>query len=141
MIRIVLAGTPKGKGRPRFAVRGGKGHAFTPAPTRSFEGSLKYAAQEVMGDKIPLECALDVTIITYMPIPKSWPKKKQAAALDGTLRPTGKPDWDNMAKMTDALNEIVWRDDGQVVDGRVRKFYSDRPRLEIEITPIIDFME
>jgi Holliday junction resolvase RusA-like endonuclease len=141
MIRIVLSGEPKGKGRPRFSVRNGQARAFTPASTRSYEGALKLAAQDQMGDTPPLDCAVDVTILSYMPIPKSWSKKKQAAALAGTLRPTGKPDWDNMAKMTDALNEVVWRDDGQVVDGRVRKFYSDRPRLEIVVEPVLDFME
>jgi Holliday junction resolvase RusA-like endonuclease len=31
----------------------------------------------------------------------------------------------------DALNGIVWRDDSQVVELTVSKFYSSRPRLEL----------
>jgi Holliday junction resolvase RusA-like endonuclease len=36
-----------------------------------------------------------------------------------------------MAKVIDALNGIVWRDDSQVVSLTVEKFYSARPRLEL----------
>lgn len=128
-ILIVLTGEPKGKGRPRF----GNGHTFTPAATRSYEAALRYAAQVVMAGRTPMEGPLRVSVAMHMPIPKSWSKTKTTHALSGIVRPTTKPDWDNAAKMTDALNEVVWRDDNQIVDGRVLKFYSDRPRLEIEV--------
>jgi Holliday junction resolvase RusA-like endonuclease len=68
-----------------------------------------------------------------LPVPKSWSQKKQAAALCGSLLPTSKPDGDNYAKMLDALNHIAWIDDAQIVDLRVRKFYSARPGMRIEV--------
>lgn len=131
-IFISLSGEPKGKGRPRF----GNGRAFTPAATKSYEGVLRLEAQNVMGTRPPLEGPLSIVVSMFMPIPKSWSKRKRADALSGVLRPIVKPDWDNGAKMTDALNEVVWRDDSQVVDGRVIKRYSDRPRLEISIREV-----
>ena len=42
-----------------------------------------------------------------------------------------------MNLMADALNEIVWKDDSQVVDGRSIKIYSDRPALRIEVREFV----
>lgn len=50
--------------------------------------------------------------------------------------PTSKPDPDNIMKGLDALNEVVFRDDKQIVDARVIKSYSERPALRIEIVEI-----
>lgn len=77
-----------------------------------------------------LDGPLLVRVNAFMPIPKSLNKAKTAAAIIGELRPTTKPDVDNFAKVVDALNGIVWRDDSQVVQLTVAKHYSDRPRLE-----------
>ena len=54
--------------------------------------------------------------------------------MTGAIRPTVKPDWDNIGKIVaDALNKIAYYDDAQIVDSQTRKFYSDRPRVEILI--------
>ena len=45
-----------------------------------------------------------------------------------------KPDPDNIAKMLDALNRVVWVDDSQIVGlDACQKRYSDRPRIEIYV--------
>lgn len=106
---------------------------FTDQATRLFESRLKLAGIEAMRGKEPLDEALSVTVDAFMPIPASWSRAKRQAALDLDLMPTGKPDWDNLAKVTDALNGVVWRDDAAIVRGVVTKFYSDRPRLEIAV--------
>lgn len=128
-IFIELCGVPQGKGRPRFARSGS--FAYTPSNTRKFEADLKYQAQEAMAGRPPVEGPLDCLVVALFPIPKRFSKKMKAAALAGQIRPTGRPDWDNIAKMLDAFKEVVWRDDTQVVDGRIRKLYSDRPALQI----------
>lgn len=130
-IVIELAGEPKGKGRPRF-VRS-TGHAYTPAQTRSYESMLRLAAQEVMAGRIPLDGPLEVDVVARMPIPVSWSKRKRADAITGTVRPTSRPDCDNLVKMLDSFNEVVWRDDRQVVWCRVAKIYSEKPCLRIEV--------
>ena len=70
----------------------------------------------------------------WLAIPVSWPKKKQASALDGTLRPTGKPDLDNVAKLlADALNGILWHDDSQIVALEVEKHYGASPATALSV--------
>ncbi len=133
MIEIVLRGAPRGKERVRDTR---EGHAYTPERTVTYEGRLAYAAQEAMGERPPLTGPLSVDMVIRVPIAASWPKKRQEAARAGRERPTKKPDWDNFAKVCDALNLIVWLDDAQIVDGRVQKFYSDTPGTWITVRPM-----
>lgn len=130
-IVILLPGLPQGKGRPRF-VRA-SGHAFTPARTRSYESLLQGAAIEAMSGQVPIEGPVSVSVSAYFPVPASWSKSKRAAALLGALRPTKKPDADNLLKILDSFNAVVWRDDAQVVEGSIAKHYSDQPRLEVRV--------
>ncbi|MEO5302936.1 RusA family crossover junction endodeoxyribonuclease [Enterococcus cecorum] len=68
---------------------------------------------------------------------KSFSKKKQEEAEQGKLRPKTKPDADNYAKgILDAMKGIIWQDDGQVTDLIARKYYSERPRVEVAIRAI-----
>jgi Holliday junction resolvase RusA-like endonuclease len=131
MIRITVEGAPVGKGRPRF-VRS-RGIAFTPAKTANYEAILAARGAEAMAGRSPLEGPLVVRMTAFMPLAKSWSRKKTAAALEGSERP-GKPDLDNIVKAVgDALNQIVWRDDAQIAEARLSKLYDLRPRLEIEV--------
>ena len=66
-----------------------------------------------------------MTIIAYYEIPKSTTKKdrKRIEALD--LHPTKKPDADNIAKtICDALNDLAYHDDSQIVMLMVMKRYT-----------------
>lgn len=129
-IVISLPGVPQGKGRPRMTKRG---FAFTPQKTRSYEAELKFAAEAKMAGALPIEGPLDVIMVAVFPVAPSWPKKRQAAALAGELKPTGKPDADNLLKTLDALNQVVWRDDAQIVNATISKRYGDRPGVTITV--------
>jgi Holliday junction resolvase RusA-like endonuclease len=135
VIEIVLLGAPRGKERVKRAGFG-QAHSYAPERTVSYEGRLAAAASTAMGDRFPLEGPLALDIVMRFPIPASWPKKRQADARAGRLRPTVKPDWDNGGKLTDALNLIVWVDDKQIVEARVQKFYSDKPGMWVKVRPI-----
>ncbi len=75
-----------------------------------------------------------MVVNVYRPIPKSFSKKKTAAAEAGQIRPTTKPDADNYVKgIKDALNKVIWKDDSQIVSVTVAKFYSQRPRIEVKV--------
>lgn len=139
MITVTLPGVPRGKGRPRFVRKTGR--TYTPEQTASYEGALRDAAQKQMGDRPPLDCPLAVSIVARFPVPTSWTKKKQKLALAGDIRPTAKPDFDNLAKVVDAFNAIIWRDDSLVVDAHIRKVFHERPALVVEVRLINDFME
>lgn len=135
MIEIELSGGPRGKERVK---RAQIGHSYTPERTVRFEDRLSLAAQYVMAGRPPLTGPLKMDVWMFMEIPASWSRKKREAALRGEIRPEVKPDWDNGGKLTDALNLIVWIDDKQITDGRVRKRYSDRPRTVVQVSPDVD---
>jgi Holliday junction resolvase RusA-like endonuclease len=138
-LQITLDGPPRGKGRPRSRIVPAKGtrpafvNAYTDSATRAYEGRLSAQAGRAMGRSEMLDEALAVVVDAHMPIPESWSKKKKAAALAGDLMPCGKPDADNIGKVVDALNEVVWRDDSAIVRLKVLKVYSDNPRLVISV--------
>lgn len=141
MLTIHVPGAPQGKGRPRFRIvktLAGKtfGSTYTPAKTRKYENFIASEARDVMQRRPPLEGPLLVRIDAYMEVPKSWSRKKRDQALTGVLSPTTKPDFDNIAKLVDALKGIVWIDDSQVVDCRIVKSYSETPALVIQVTPV-----
>jgi Holliday junction resolvase RusA-like endonuclease len=151
LLVVRLPGDPVGKGRPRSRIVKPKDnrpafvHVYTDAQTREWEDNLRAAAIDAMAGRPILEGELEVVMFAYMRIPDSWPERRKAQARDGSLRPTSKPDLDNMLKALDAFNPyrdprtkikvpIVWRDDSQVVDSRVVKIYAQRqPGLIIEI--------
>lgn len=137
VVTVVLPGEPRGKGRPRFRiVRPSNGpqfvNTYTDAATRDYENDLRVVAKQAMQGRVKFEGPVLVKVIARMPIPQSWPIKKQNDAIAGRVRPTGKPDADNLLKVIDALNDVVWRDDSQVVSAFVSKVYSDAPALVIE---------
>ena len=82
----------------------------------------------------PLEGPLLVVIKAFMPIASTGHGRRLQAALAGEIRP-GKPDLDNIMKTLDALNGICFRDDAQVAEAWIAKYYAENPRLEIEISP------
>ncbi len=134
-IRFEVPGAPFGKERPKFARRGNYTKTYTPKKTLQHEKEVVAAYMEVAkGRKFEKGTPLDIRIIAYYPIPKSTSKKKQREMLEHRLRPTVKPDLDNVAKLVyDALNGVAWYDDNAIVDTQVRKFYSDMPRVDVSI--------
>ena len=134
---IEFAGEPVAKGRPRMSIGNGRPIAYTPAKTRKYEAALQYAARDAMRDRLRFLGPVAVAVTAYLPIPTSWSKKKQAAAILGDILPTSRPDVDNYAKSAiDALNAVAFNDDAQVVSLTVRKEYSDRPRLRIAVAEV-----
>ena len=80
---------------------------------------------------------LDVRIVAYYEIPKSTSKKRRKDMLEHRIRPTKKPDWDNIGKIIcDSLNAVAYHDDAAVVDAHVRKFYAETPKVDVMIKVI-----
>lgn len=132
-----ILGEPQGKGRPRFSTFGGRVTTRTPDKTVLYENLIKTEYMNQSGIRFDDEAMLDVRVFAYYGIPKSVSKKKRQAMLDHKIRPTKKPDFDNIGKVVcDSLNGVAYRDDAQVVDAMVRKFYSDTPRVVVSIATV-----
>lgn len=133
--KFTILGEPAGKGRPRFSNAGGFVKTYTPEKTVSYENLVKLEyEQQCRNYRFPDDAQLDVRIVAYYEIPKSTSKKKAKLMEEGKIRPTKKPDFDNIGKIIcDSLNQRAYRDDAQIVDAQVRKFYSDRPRVVVTI--------
>lgn len=145
-VKFTVLGEPQGKGRPRFVSRynpaTGKafGQAHTPEQTIVYENLVRteYAIQ-TKNFRFPDDAMLDMRIKAFYSIPKSVSKKKKEMMLEGLIRPTKKPDMDNVLKVVaDSLNQVAYKDDTQIVDAQCRKFYSEQPRVEIIIRKIGD---
>jgi len=137
-VRFSVPGIPYGKQRPKFSTAGNFVRTYTPKKTLEYENMVRLCYQQAAkGYVFPDDAVLDVRIIAYHEIPKSASKKKHAEMANGKIRPARKPDFDNCAKIIcDSLNGIAYRDDVAIVDAQVRKFYSERPRVDVIIRQI-----
>ena len=127
-ISFTIEGEPTGKGRPRH----GKYKTYTPAKTKAVENNIAYFYKVNIGHYF--EGYVKLKLDLYYSIAKSDSKKKKLMKLNNELRPNKKPDIDNVVKLVaDALNEVAFKDDTQIIELECRKFYSDIPRIEITI--------
>jgi len=132
IIYCYVPGDPKAKGRPRFSRKSGR--AYTPEQTMTAEAWVRTCWLEEHGQTLfdnPIELGLTIG----MKIPRSWSKKRAAAARAGLELPTKVPDIDNIYKLAeDALNGIAWVDDKQIVCiPYVHKVYTDTPGLVLAV--------
>ena len=128
-IEFIVPMHPVAKGRPRV---GPAGHAYTPAKTRRAEATFASLAAAHMPPE-PLQGPLRVVLWFFLPVPPSWPKWRQMAALEHAIHPGMRPDLDNYIKLAlDAL-EAFWRDDAQIVDLIACKMYERRPGTRVKI--------
>ena len=133
LVRFEVPGKPQAKQRVRSTR---SGVHYTPEKTVAYEGLVAYAGQQAMDGVGPVLGPLAVVMRIRMPIPKSWSNKKQADALAGRLLPTVKPDLDNLGKIMDGLNMVVWGDDSQIVELKLSKVYSVSPGMTISVYTI-----
>ena len=131
-VKFTILGEPKGKQRPRVTRAG---IAYTPKDTVQYENLVRIEYRGQCSDyRFPDDSPLDLRITAYYGIPKSASKKKRQQMADFQIRPLKKSDLDNIGKIiADSLNEVAYKDDVQIVDAQVRKFYSDRPRVVVTI--------
>lgn len=130
-IEFTVEGPPIGKARPKAVRFGNQVRMYTPKKTSEYETDIAFAATQAMAGMETVETPVCVGVLAYYPIPASWSKKRQQAAVDGTEIP-GKPDLDNVIKaVLDALNGVVYLDDKQVVRLMGTKAYCRHPRIEV----------
>ena len=131
-VRII----PKGQRRTRAGIVKGHARVFKDAEQVREEQCLE-SLLALHKPPVPLDGPLLLGVRAYLPIPASKPKKWKAAAEAGRIRPTVKPDMDNLLKhLKDCLTDMrFWKDDKLVVGylPGTGKYYGEEPRWEIEI--------
>jgi len=133
MISFTVYGKPIAQERARATTVNGYVRMYDPNKSKDYKTFIKLVASEHAPKQL-LEGPLSLEVKVYKPSLKSFSKKKKAAAEEGTLRPITKPDADNYIKaVKDALKMVIWKDDSQVVDMYVSKYYSEKPRIEVMI--------
>lgn len=105
--------------------------------SRPWQALVKDAARQAVGSEVlpfPLETAVAVKILFWLPAPKSLPKRRPSA-------PVGQRcDLDKLERgALDALTNVVWGDDGQVVQCQKWKAYAKpgtMPHVDFVITAV-----
>lgn len=136
-VSMTLPFEPTPKGRPRFSVRYNHVQTHTPPKTKAFESQISFYYRSEGGIKFEKGIPLRVSITFMMPIPKSASKKAKIDMQADIKKHTVKPDLDNLTKaVLDGLNEVAWNDDAQIVELHVKKLYSGKPFIQINISEI-----
>ena len=127
---FTIEGEPRGKQRPRYTVRGGYAHEYTPAETVEYQRKVKAAFYAAGGYK--LYGPVKVEVWAFCKIPKS---KSAKAAESMTGKPAEKkPDADNVLKIVlDGLNGEAYDDDKQVTEAIVHKCYWPDGRVVVDV--------
>ena len=136
MVKIVIPIEPVEQARPRYTSRGRFVRVYDPPKVSQFKKDLGYWMQDYMTKRNirRFETPLTVTFTFYRKLQKSLSKVERERRLQGVHPPTVKPDLSNYLKSTeDALNEILWKDDAQIVEEHIVKKYAEEPRIELEI--------
>lgn len=143
-ISLTMPFEPIPKLRARTYRIHGKAHTYTPYKTKEFENRVAdYYALQTKGFKFEKGIPLAVSLYFGMPVPKSFTKKKCKQIITGELWHTVKPDCDNLTKaVLDALNEVAWHDDAQIVSLKVQKGYSiDGAFISLQISEAMGAMQ
>lgn len=134
MKKFIILGEPKGKGRPRFTRNG---HTYTPKDTANYETLVRLEYERQCEGMFEQGIPLELRIKAYFAMPKSVSKRKRSDMLAGELRPTKRPDMDNIVKIVaDSLNGAAYHDDAQIVSTTIEKWYAAVPRVEVSIREI-----
>ena len=142
-VMFTVPGLPKGKERPRARIVTPKGKKpfatmYTPTGTKKYEAEVKDAAQKAMQHE-PFQGPVSVTILIFLPLAKTMTKKRRARIENGLEACTKKPDTSNVAKaVEDAMNDVVYKDDNQIIYSTVKKDWSHEPRVSVLVTEMVE---
>lgn len=125
---------PVAQGRPRF--NSVTKRAKDPHRSKNFKRAIAILTRFKFREE-PFKKPIKITTRFYRPIPIRTSEKKRELMEKGEILPQTKPDVDNYFKgFTDALNGLIFEDDKQIAEIHAYKFYSDNPRIELEVEEI-----
>lgn len=136
MREFKIPGKAQAKQRPRM---GRSGIVYTPKETLVYENYVKMCYSDYAKEFgwLPYENQVRAEIEVLVAVPKSDSKTKKKAKIEGMIRPTVKPDCDNLAKsILDSLNGLAYHDDKQVVELVVKKYYAENAEVKIKLSEV-----
>ena len=136
MREFKIPGKAQAKQRPRM---GRSGIVYTPKETLVYENYVKMCYSDYANQFgwLPYENQVRAEIEVLVAVPKSDSKTKKKAKIEGMIRPAVKPDCDNLAKsILDSLNGLAYRDDKQVVELFVKKYYAENAEVRVRLTEV-----
>jgi Holliday junction resolvase RusA-like endonuclease len=120
---------PKATPRPRHNIRT---NTFYVVGAKDNKDIFKRFISKCDVDMITTPCKFKC--VSYLPVPKSMNTIDRILAELGYIRPITKPDWDNLGKTySDMIQGTLLFDDNLIIEGISQKYYSIKPRIEIEI--------
>ena len=141
-MRFTVPGAPCAQGRPRFTARGGRIRAYDPAKSRAYKAWVALvakAAAEEAGWELNTDKPVSVRISVVLAVPRSFSRAKRQQVLEGLIRPTKKPDLDNIYKcVTDALSGVIYRDDRQIVKAEMEKRYGEEAEAGVYVEAALE---
>ena len=130
---FTIPGKPRGKARARTVRQKGKSRTYTPEQTAMYEQAVQWTYKAAGGPHFG-ESPVAITIRAFFGVPKSASKRNRDNMLADAIKPTIRPDADNIQKLIcDALNGVAYEDDKQVVSSSVIKMYAQYPCVHVEI--------
>lgn len=151
IIKFVIPGEPFGKLNQRPTMIGGHARAYSPKENNMYmDRIIGIINRDHVFDKdliYPKDTPVQITIIAFFKIPDShfkhykrenvWRYDQEGQMMiEGRIRPTKKPDLDNISKVIcDGVSHQgrIWNDDCQVVMELHMKYYDVNPRVEVTI--------
>jgi len=119
---------------PKQSARNARGHTYIPTKTRNAINDIKKLL--ITHPECPSEplCGpVSVFATFFIPIPKSWSKKRKEEEL-GECVYKKNFDLDNLEKtLYDACTGILWEDDGQVWQHNNKKVWSKTGKIELNV--------
>lgn len=128
---FTIPGQPQGKARARITRYG----SYTPEKTVFYENLIKlsYVNKTDFYSEKPLHISIEAI---FEPV-KSVSKVQRQAMLNDLIKPTKKPDIDNIAKVVlDALNGVAFKDDTQVINLTLNKRYGEIGKVVVTIVEV-----
>ena len=136
-LSFTVPSVPVAQPRPRAISMFGRGRMVPPPKSHAvhdFKATIRKCLEAVYTGP-PIEGPLQADWLFVMPRPKSmiWKTKP----MPRVWYFAAKNDWDNLGKScSDAMNKLLYRDDGQLCDIRVRRVVAsghEQAHVEIEL--------
>ena len=129
---LVIFLVPKACPRPRFSKKTKRFYVFDAMDNSKLFKEFIDSLNENLGI---IATSTKINIDAYMPTPNDMNRQDKVLAELKLIRPISAPDYDNITKTyCDMIQKHLLLNDSLVIEGRTRKFYSAKPRVELSIS-------